>query len=132
MRENIEVGAYLSDEPLNVDEVSEHLGIADQLGKFPNELSGGQAQRTSIARAMIKRPALLLCDEPTGALDYESAKSVLELIEYLNQEYGISVLLASHNQQIAKMCDTVVELHDGRLKNVRGNEHKISAEEVTW
>lgn len=132
VRENIEVGAYLSDEPLNVDEVSEHLGIADQLGKFPNELSGGQAQRTSIARAMIKRPALLLCDEPTGALDYESAKSVLKLIEYLNQEYGISVLLASHNQQIAKMCDTVVELHDGRLKNVRGNEHKISAEEVTW
>ena len=132
VRENILTGAYLSDAPLDLELISENLGITDQLHKFPHELSGGQAQRTSIARAMIKRPDLLICDEPTGALDYESAKSVLKLIEFLNQNYQTTILLATHNLQIAKMCDSVVELHNGQLKTFTENEGKLPAEEVTW
>lgn len=132
VRENILTGAYLSDSPLDLETVAKSLGISEQLDKFPSQLSGGQAQRTSIARALIKRPQLLICDEPTGALDYESSRSVLKLIEFLNQKYQVSVLLASHNAQIAKMCDNILEIHDGRVKSYQENSNKVSAEQVTW
>ena len=132
MAENIRTGAYLSDDPLNVEELAADLGIADQLRKFPSEISGGQAQRVSIARAMAKKPSLLICDEPTGALDYESAKAVLHLIEALNRKHKTTVLLATHNEAIASMCHVILRLHDGSLKSCEENKHLLSAEEVQW
>lgn len=130
--ENIEVGKYLAKNPLDINKLVEDLGIKDQVNKFPNEISGGQAQRTSIARALIKRPEILICDEPTGALDYESAKEVLDLLEKMNQDYGSTILIASHNVQISKMCDYILNLHDGKVKSYIKNERKILAKEVTW
>lgn len=130
--ENIEVGKYLAKNPLDINKLVEDLGIKEQIYKFPNEISGGQAQRTSIARALIKRPEILICDEPTGALDYESAKDVLNLLEKMNQDYGSTILIASHNIQISKMCDYILNLHDGKVKSYIKNERKILAKEVTW
>ena len=130
--ENIRTGAYLSDDPLNVEDLAADLGIADQLRKFPSEISGGQAQRVSIARAMAKKPSILICDEPTGALDYESAKAVLHLIEALNRKYKTTVIIATHNEAIASMCHVILRLHDGSLKSYEENKHILSAEEVQW
>ena len=130
--ENVEVGKYLSKKPLNTDTLLNELGLSEHKYKYPNEISGGQAQRASIARAMIKSPRLLICDEPTGALDYESAKDVLCLIENLNHKYHSTVIIASHNTQIAKMSDVILSLHNGSIKSVVENKDKISAKEVTW
>ena len=132
VRENILTGAYLSNDPLDVDALAEELGIADQLHKFPSEISGGQAQRVSIARAMAKKPSLFICDEPTGALDYESAKAVLHLIEDLNKKHKTTILIATHNEAIASMCHVILRLHDGSLKSYEENKHILSAEEVQW
>ena len=130
--ENIELGKYLAKNPLDIDKLVEDLGIKDQLYKYPNEISGGQAQRTSIARALIKSPQILICDEPTGALDYESAKDVLNLIEKMNKEYKSTILIASHNVQISKMCDYILKIHDGKVKSYLKNDDKILAKDVTW
>lgn len=130
--ENVEVGKYLSKKPLNTDTLLDELGLSEHKYKYPNEISGGQAQRASIARAMIKSPKLLICDEPTGALNYESAKDVLCLIENLNHKYHSTVIIASHNTQIAKMSDVILSLHNGSIKSVVENKDKISAKEVTW
>lgn len=130
--ENIELGKYLAKNPLDIDKLVEDLGIKDQLYKYPNEISGGQAQRTSIARALIKSPQILICDEPTGALDYESAKDVLNLIEKMNKEYKATILIASHNVQISKMCDYILKIHDGKVKSYLKNDEKILAKDVTW
>lgn len=130
--ENVEVGKYLSKKPLNTDTLLDELGLSEHKYKYPNEISGGQAQRASIARATIKSPRLLICDEPTGALDYESAKDVLCLIEDLNHKYHSTVIIASHNTQIAKMSDVILSLHNGSIKSVVENKDKISAKEVTW
>ncbi|MDU5913541.1 MAG: ABC transporter ATP-binding protein [Anaerococcus vaginalis] len=132
VKENIEVGAYLSDNPIDVDELIKNLSLDDQIYKYPNEISGGQAQRTSIARAIIKRPKLLICDEPTGALDYESAKDVLILIEKLNKIYNSTVIIATHNTQISKMCDYIMNIHNGLVKSFEENKEKIPARSVTW
>ena len=132
VRENILTGAYLSDDPLDVDALAEELGIGDQLHKFPSEISGGQAQRVSIARAMAKKPSLFICDEPTGALDYESAKAVLHLIEDLNKKHKTTILIATHNEALASMCHVILRLHDGSLKSYEENKHILSAEEVQW
>ena len=130
--ENIELGKYLSEDPLEMDALIDDLGLRDHIYKYPNEISGGQAQRTSIGRAMVKRPQLLICDEPTGALDYESAKGVLVLIEKLNRLYQSTVIIATHNTQIAKMCDAILNLHDGQVKSFEKNTEKRPAREVTW
>lgn len=130
--ENIEVGKYLSNNPLEINSLIDDLGLRDHVQKYPNEISGGQAQRTSIGRAMVKRPKLLICDEPTGALDYESAREVLILIEKLNQIYGSTVIIATHNSQIAKMCDFILSIHNGTIKSLEENKDKIPAREVTW
>lgn len=132
VKENIEVGAYLSDNPIDVDELIKNLSLEDQIYKYPNEISGGQAQRTSIARAIIKRPKLLICDEPTGALDYESAKDVLILIEKLNKIYNSTVIIATHNVQISKMCDYIMNIHNGLVRSFEENKEKIPARSVTW
>lgn len=132
IKENIEVGAYLSDNPIDIDELIKNLSLEDQIYKYPNEISGGQAQRTSIARAIIKRPKLLICDEPTGALDYESAKDVLILIEKLNKIYNSTVIIATHNVQISKMCDYIMNIHNGLVRSFEENKNKIPARSVTW
>ena len=103
LKENIEVGAYLSKDPLDLDDLIEKLGLIDHQSKFPNQLSGGQQQRTAIARALSKGPTILLCDEPTGALDYSTAKDVLKMIQKINKEYKSTIIIATHNTAIAGM-----------------------------
>ena len=132
VRENIEVGAYLSDHPLDVDELLHTLGLWEHRYKLPNQLSGGQQQRTSIGRAIVKRPDILLCDEPTGALDYYTSKEILALIETVNRRYGNSVLMVTHNDAIRQMADLVVRLRDGRIWDEQLNQHRVSAEQLEW
>lgn len=115
IKENIEVGAYLSDRPLDIDELLHTLGLYEHRHKLPNQLSGGQQQRTSIGRALVKNPDILLCDEPTGALDYTTSKEILKLIGDVNQKYGNTVIMVTHNDAIKEMADTVVKLRDGKL-----------------
>jgi putative ABC transport system ATP-binding protein len=132
VRENIEVGAYLSDSPLNVDELMHTLGIYDHRDKLPNQLSGGQQQRTSIGRAIVKNPDILLCDEPTGALDYNTSKDILKLIETVNQKYGSTVVMVTHNAAIRDMADRVVRLRDGMIRENTVNQVKTAAEDLEW
>ena len=132
VRENIEVGAYLSRRPLDVDELLHLLGLWDHRGKLPNQLSGGQQQRTSIGRAIVKNPDILLCDEPTGALDYKTSKEILKLIETVNQKYGNTVIMVTHNDAIKDMADRVVRLRDGMIRKDYRNEHKVPAEDLEW
>lgn len=132
VRENIEVGAYLSKSPLDVDELMDTLGIADQKNKLPHKLSGGQQQRTSIGRAIVKNPDILLCDEPTGALDYTTSKEILKLIEDVNKKYGNTIIMVTHNDAIKNMADRVFKLRDGIIRKSYVNEEKISASELDW
>ena len=132
VRENIEVGAYLSDQPLDVEELLHTLGIYDHQRKLPNQLSGGQQQRTAIGRAIVKNPDILLCDEPTGALDYNTSKEILKLIETVNQKYGNTVIMVTHNDAIKDMADRVVKLRDGMIRRDYINEKKLSATELYW
>ena len=132
VRENIEVGAYLSKNPLDIDELMETLGITDQKNKLPNQLSGGQQQRTSIGRAIVKNPDILLCDEPTGALDYTTSKEILRLIEDVNKKYGNTVIMVTHNDAIKNMADRVFKLRDGVIRKSYVNDEKIPASELDW
>lgn len=132
IKENIEVGAYLSDHPLDIDDLLHTLGLYEHRHKIPNQLSGGQQQRTSIGRALVKNPDILLCDEPTGALDYTTSKEILKLIGDVNSKYGNTVIMVTHNDAIKEMADTVVKLRDGRIRKAYRNENKISAEELEW
>lgn len=132
VRENIEVGAYLADDPLNVNELLHTLGLYEHRNKLPNQLSGGQQQRTAIGRAIVKNPDILLSDEPTGALDYNTSKEILKLIETVNQKYGNTVVMVTHNDAIQGMADRVVRLRDGMIRKNILNQHKISAEELEW
>ena len=132
IKENIEVGAYLSDHPLDIDDLLHTLGLYEHRHKLPNQLSGGQQQRTSIGRALVKNPDILLCDEPTGALDYTTSKEILKLIGDVNSKYGNPVIMVTHNDAIKEMADTVVKLRDGRIRKAYRNENKISAEELEW
>ena len=132
VRENIEVGAYLSRRPLDVDELLHTLGLYDHRKKLPNQLSGGQQQRTAIGRAIVKNPDILLCDEPTGALDYQTSKDILKLIETVNQKYGNTVIMVTHNDAIKDMADRVVRLRDGMIRKDYRNEHRIPAEDLEW
>lgn len=132
VRENIEVGAYLSRRPLDADELLHLLGLWDHRGKLPNQLSGGQQQRTSIGRAIVKNPDILLCDEPTGALDYKTGKEILKLIETVNQKYGNTVIMVTHNDAIRLMADRVVRLRDGAIRSNETNAVKVPAQDLEW
>ena len=132
VRENIEVGAYLSDHPLDVDELLHTLGLYEHQKKLPNQLSGGQQQRTAIGRAIVKNPDILLCDEPTGALDYHTSKEILKLIETVNQRYGNTIIMVTHNDAIKDMADRVVKLRDGMIRKNYRNEVKIPAIDLEW
>lgn len=132
IKENIEVGAYLSDHSLDVDDLLKTLGLYEHRHKLPNQLSGGQQQRTAIGRAIVKNPDILLCDEPTGALDYNTSKEILKLIEEVNHKYGNTVVMVTHNSAIQQMADRVVKLRDGVVRKDYVNEEKISATELEW
>ena len=132
VQENIEVGAYLSDHPLDVEELIETLGLTKHRRKLPNQLSGGQQQRCAIGRAIVKNPDILLCDEPTGALDYNTSKEILKLIEDVNRKYGNTIIMVTHNEAIKNMADHVIKLRDGEVRYNERNEHKISAADLEW
>ena len=132
IKENIEVGAYLSDNPLDVDDLLKTLGLYEHRHKLPNQLSGGQQQRTAIGRAIVKNPDILLCDEPTGALDYNTSKEILKLIETVNHKYGNTIVMVTHNDAIKDMADRVVKLRDGMIRKNYLNETKLTAAELDW
>ena len=131
-RENIEVGAYLSKRPLDIDDLIETLGLTEHQHKLPNQLSGGQQQRVSIGRAIVKNPDLLLCDEPTGALDYNTSKEILSLISEVNKKYQSTIIIVTHNDAIKNMADTVITLRDGTVRESYHNQSKISAADLDW
>lgn len=132
VKENIEVGAYLSDSPLEIDELLKTLGLYEHRHKLPSQLSGGQQQRTAIGRAIVKNPDILLCDEPTGALDYSTSKEILKLIEEVNQKYGNTVIMVTHNDAIKHMADRVISLRDGKIRKDYRTMSKIPASELEW
>ena len=132
VRENIETGAFLSKDPLNIDELIEVLGLADHANKLPAQLSGGQQQRTSIGRAIVKNPDILLCDEPTGALDYQTSKEIMKLIERVNQTYHTTILMVTHNDAFKDIADRVIRLRDGQIRKNYKNENKIAAKDLEW
>ena len=132
IKENVEVGAYLSDNPLDVDDLLKTLGLYEHRHKLPSQLSGGQQQRCSIGRAIVKNPDILLCDEPTGALDYNTSKEILKLIETVNQKYSTTIIMVTHNEAIKDMADKVVKLRDGMIRRVIENDRKLTADELDW
>lgn len=132
VKENIEVGAYLSKSPLDIDELMNTLGLHEHRNKLPNQLSGGQQQRCAIGRAIVKNPDILLCDEPTGALDYKTSKEILNLIETVNHKYGNTIIMVTHNDAIKNMADRVIRIHDGCLRDNYMNVNKIAACNLEW
>lgn len=132
IKENVEVGAYLSDNPLDVDDLLKTLGLYEHRHKLPNQLSGGQQQRAAIGRAIVKNPDILLCDEPTGALDYNTSKEILKLIEDVNKKYGNTIIMVTHNDAIKYMADRVIKLRDGKIRHNDVNEEKVAAMDLDW
>ena len=132
IKENIEVTAHLSSTPLPMEDLLRSLGLWEHRNKFPRQVSGGQQQRCAIGRALVKNPGLILCDEPTGALDYKTSKEVLELMERVNREYSCTIVIVTHNAAIARMANRVLRLRDGRLAEDEVNESPVSASELDW
>ena len=132
VKENIEVCAYLSKDPLNIDELLKTLGLFEHQHKLPSQLSGGQQQRCAIGRALAKNPSILLCDEPTGALDYNTSKEILSLIELINKKYNNTIIIVTHNEAIKNMANRVLKLHDGQITSDTVNETIISAKDLKW
>lgn len=132
VRENIEVCEYLTDTPLNINELLDILGMSTHQNKFPSQLSGGQQQRCSIARALVKNPKLLLCDEPTGALDYHTSKDILSLLENINNKYGTTIIIVTHNKAIKDMVNKVIKIKDGKIIEDYRNNTVIPASDLEW
>jgi len=130
--ENVELVTDIADDPLDAAEVLALVGLGDRLDHFPGQLSGGEQQRVAIARAVAKRPSLLLCDEPTGALDYRTGILVLSVIDRVNRELGTATVLITHNAPIASMAQRVVTLADGKVKSDRSVSERVSAESIRW
>ena len=130
--ENVELASQICREPLDASEVIAAVGLADRAKNFPAQLSGGEQQRVAIARALAKKPKLLLCDEPTGALDYRTGKAILALLAETAKKYDMTVVIITHNQAIAKMADRVIEVSSGRIKNMYKNETVLPVEEIEW
>lgn len=131
-RENVELAAELVDEPLSVMECLEEVGLEDRSESFPSQLSGGEQQRVSIARAVVKNPRLLLCDEPTGALDYKTGILILSLIRKINQKSGCTVVLITHNTAIGAMGDRVIRMRSGEIADITVNQNPIDPERIEW
>lgn len=132
VRENVALVADIAEHPMPIDEAIDMVGLSPRRDHFPAQLSGGEQQRVAIARAIVKRPDVLLCDEPTGALDYQTGKVVLEVIARINQEFGTTAIVITHNAAIAGMADRVLHLGDGRIQKVDVNTQKIKPSELSW
>lgn len=130
VKENMETTKYLGTDTMDVEELLDILGLREHQFKFPSELSGGQQQRCAIGRALVKKPSLLLCDEPTGALDSKTSQDILELLERLNKEFGMTMILVTHNADTAGMSDQIVEIRDGEIVRNQENPNKLTAKEV--
>lgn len=130
VKENIQVCEYLADEPMDLEELMQTLGLTEHQNKFPSQLSGGQQQRCAIARALIKNPKILLCDEPTGALDSKTSRDILKLLEQVNEKYGTTMLIVTHNNSIKNMVHKVIFIKDGLVVKDYENETRIPAEEL--
>ncbi|SFG54909.1 putative ABC transport system ATP-binding protein [Desulfotomaculum arcticum] len=130
--ENIEVVSNISKSPLNIDEVLTAVGMHDKKHRFPRELSGGEQQRVSIARAIVRNPKLLLCDEPTGALDYQTSRSILKLLQQVNKKYGTTILMITHNAAIAAMANRIFKLRSGEIVEAAVNQVTVPAERIEW
>ena len=132
VKENIEVGAYLSDNALDIDDLLHTLGLYEHRYKLPNQLSGGQQQRVSIGRAIVKNPDILLCDEPTGALDYNTGKAVLKLLQDTCRENGKTVVVITHNQALTAMADRIITVKSGTVVSMEKNEHIVDIADIEW
>ena len=132
VKENIQVCQYLTRNPLNLEELLQVLGLTEHQNKFPAQLSGGQQQRCAIARALIKNPSLLLCDEPTGALDYNTGKAILKLLQDMCRERGMTVILITHNSAITPMADRVIKMKNGKVGSMKLNERPVPVETIEW
>ena len=130
--ENVELALQICRDPLDAREVMEEVGLGDRLNNFPAQLSGGEQQRVSIARALAKNPKLLLCDEPTGALDYNTGKSILKLLQNMCRERGMTVIVITHNQAIAPMADRLIHIKNGQVSQMELNEHPTSIDDIEW
>ena len=130
VRENIEVAADITEKPLDIDKLIKLLGLSEHQNKLPNQLSGGQQQRCAIGRALVKNPPILLCDEPTGALDSKTSKEILELIEKIHAEYKNTIIIVTHNEEIKKMANQIIKIHDGMIVEDMKNDNIITAKEL--
>lgn len=132
VRENIEVCKHISSNPLDLDDLLKSLGLWEHRNKFPSQISGGQQQRCAIGRALVKNPGLLLCDEPTGALDYKTSKEILALIESVNKQYGCTVVIVTHNDAIKNMAHRILRLRDGQIIENEINSSPVAARDLCW
>lgn len=130
--ENVELALQICEDPLDAREVLEEVGLSDRLGNFPAQLSGGEQQRVSIARALAKNPKLLLCDEPTGALDYQTGKSILKLLQDMCRQRGMTVIVITHNSALMPMADRVIQIKNGKVSSMEMNETPQPVEEIEW
>ena len=130
--ENVELALQICKDPLDAKKVLEDVGLGDRLDNFPAQLSGGEQQRVSIARALAKNPKLLLCDEPTGALDYNTGKAILKLLQNMCRERGMTVIVITHNQALAPMADRLIHIKNGQVPHMETNENPMSIDEIEW
>lgn len=130
--ENVELALQICKDPLDAKKVLEDVGLGDRLDNFPAQLSGGEQQRVSIARALAKNPKLLLCDEPTGALDYNTGKAILKLLQNMCRERGMTVIVITHNQALAPMVDRLIHIKNGQVSHMETNENPMSIDEIEW
>ncbi|MFR1803566.1 MAG: ABC transporter ATP-binding protein [Faecalispora jeddahensis] len=130
--ENVEIAAQICDDPMNSTTVLTEVGLGERMANFPAQLSGGEQQRVSIARAVAKNPTLLLCDEPTGALDYMTGKSILKLLQHVNREFEKTIMIITHNSALAPMADKVVRIKNGKVEAVERNEAPVPVERIEW
>jgi len=131
-KENVELSSQICNDPLDAEEVLEMVGLKERMNNFPSQLSGGEQQRVAIARALAKRPKLLLCDEPTGALDYQTGKSVLKLLQDTCKSTGMTVVMITHNSALADMADKVIKMKNGQVTDIRINEKPLPVERIEW
>jgi len=130
--ENIQVGSFIHNDPMDIEKLIKDLGLWEHKNKYPRQLSGGQQQRCAIGRALIKKPEILLCDEPTGALDYKTSKDILSLLQRINKEYKTTIILATHNEEITKMSNITIRLKDGIICQEIENDKVMDAQELEW
>ncbi|MDY3766441.1 MAG: ABC transporter ATP-binding protein [Lachnospiraceae bacterium] len=130
--ENVELALQICKDPLDAEKVLNEVGLKERLNNFPAQLSGGEQQRVSIARALAKNPKLLLCDEPTGALDYQTGKAILKLLQDMCRQRGMTVIVITHNSALAPMADRVIKIKNGKVSSMKMNEHPTNVEEIEW